>query len=46
MSATITKTSKKITEKVTTKKKKRLQSFLIIKRKKLLMKLHNQSIEI
>ncbi len=45
MSATITKTSKKITEKVTTKKK-RLQSFLIIKRKKLLMKLHNQSIEI
>ncbi len=44
MSATITKTSKKITEKVTTKK--RLQSFLIIKRKKLLMKLHNQSIEI
>jgi len=44
MSATITKTSKKLLKKLL--QKKRLQSFLIIKRKKLLMKLHNQSIEI
>lgn len=44
MSATITKTSKKITEKVTTKKEASKLSYY--QKKKLLMKLHNQSIEI